>query len=113
MRFLLLIAHDDRFRGDPELIESIHEWIDARSAEGVRLFGAPLVPADQAVTIRRHAGRLETHEGPFTAGDLHAAAIEMIECENLDEATKIASSHPMAARASIEIRPVWEDLEQR
>jgi hypothetical protein len=36
----------------------------------------------------------------------------MIECENIDRAVEVAQTHPMADRASVEVRPVWPELER-
>jgi hypothetical protein len=35
------------------------------------------------------------------------AGIDIIECENLDEAVEVAAKHPMAAYSMIEVRPFW------
>ena len=112
MRFLLLIAHDHTFRADPELIQSIFEWIETQTEAGVRISGAPLAPPDQAVTVEIRDGATNIVEQPFTAGPLHTAAFEMIECTDLDAAIAIAATHPMAQRATIEVRPIWSELEQ-
>ena len=104
MRFLLIMAHDEKFKSDQGLIESIFEWIDNQSQAGVRVMGAPLMPPGEARTVRHPGAEAEISPGPFTAGPLHTAAVEMIECEDIDQAVAIASTHPMAKRATIEQR---------
>lgn len=111
MRFLLLIAHDEKFRSDPELIASIHAWIENQSAAGVRVLGAPLKPPAEAKTLHNQDATAAIRPGPFTAGPLHTAAVEMIECEDLDAAVAVAATHPMSKRATIEVRPIWSELE--
>jgi hypothetical protein len=37
-------------------------------------------------------------------------AYELIEATDLPTAVALAATHPMAAAATIEVRPVWEDL---
>lgn len=110
MQFLLIIAHDDTFRASRELVASIHRWIDASSQRGVRVRGAPLKPSAQAITIQVRDGALARRNGPFSDSRDQIAAFELIECADVEEAVEIASSHPMAAAATIEIRPVWPEL---
>lgn len=111
MRFLLIIAHDHTFQADTELIGSILEWIETQSEAGVRISGAPLTPPDQARTVEVRDGTTSISEQPFTPGPLHTAAFEMIECADLDVAVAIAATHPMSQRATIEVRPIWSELE--
>ncbi len=113
MRFLMIIAHDDQFSADHELLASIFQWIDRQAKAGVRVTGAPLTPPDQARTVSVRNDSLDITPGPFTLGPLHTAAFEIIECDNLDSALSIASTHPMAKRATIEVRPIWAELEHR
>ncbi len=108
MQFLLIIAHDDKFRASQDLISNIYQWIDENSA--VRVRGAPLRPSDEAVTIQVRDGVLSKRSGPFSESPDQMAAFELIECSDVDEAVNLASSHPMAAAATIEIRPVWPEL---
>ena len=112
MRFVLLMAHDDTFHGDPDLVSAIHAWIAEQTAVGVRVMGVPLTPPAEATTISGGSDQAVWVEGPFTSGPLHTAALEIIECADLQAARAIAQSHPMAARATIEVRPVWDALEQ-
>ena len=110
MQFLMIMAHDSEFSADQELVNSIFEWIEAHTKAGVRVTGAPLMPPDQARTISVKNHVLDVTPGPFTTGPLHTAAFEVIECDNLDSAVSIASTHPMATRATIEVRPIWAEL---
>ena len=109
MKFLLIIAHDDQFQGDPALVRSIQTWVTAHTEKGIRLVGAPLKPPSEARTINPDGSKDVSH-APFSPGPLHTAAFELIECPDMEAATTIAQSHPMATRATIEVRPVWEEL---
>ncbi|MEN9306637.1 MAG: hypothetical protein RL173_569 [Fibrobacterota bacterium] len=51
MKFLFLIAHDDTFAPTPKLLKAIHAWVDNAESTGLRLAGAPLVPAQQGRTV--------------------------------------------------------------
>ena len=78
---------------------------------GVRLDGRPL-----AATGRRRdrqgprAAKRRPAEVPFAASAEQMAAYEVLDCADLDEAVGSASTHPMAAAGTIEVRPVWEEL---
>jgi hypothetical protein len=113
MQFLLIIAHDDTFRSSRELVASIHEWIEEQSERGVRRYGAPLRPSAEATTIEVRDGMASRRSGPFGDGREQMAAFELIECTDLERAVEIASSHPIAAAAKIEVRPVWSELSRR
>lgn len=108
MQFLLMIAHDDEFRASQDLLSSIYRWIEENAA--VRVRGAPLKPSAEAVTIQVRDGALSRRSGPFSDAPDQMAAFELIECADVEEAVEIAASHPMAAAATIEIRPVWAEL---
>ncbi len=110
MLFLLIIAHDEAFAPDDKLFADIHAWIADMDATGVRRGGKPLRPAGDAVTVRLRDGATVCTPGPFSGADEQMCAYDLIECADIVRATRIAASHPMAARASVEVRPVWEDI---
>lgn len=110
MHFLLIIAHDEEFRPSEDLISSIYQWIKDNSRRGIRIHGAPLKPSAEAISVQPRDGALSTRSGPFSDSNDQIAAFELIECANIEEAVSIASTHPMAAEATIEVRPVWSDI---
>ena len=77
---------------------------------GVRLDGRPLRPSADAVTVRVRGGKAAISQGPVAAAADQMAAYELLDCTDLEEATRLAATHPMAAVGTIEIRPVWEEL---
>ena len=89
----------------------IEDWVAQMDARGVRTFGDRLQPAADATTVRVRKGELLVTDGPFVEGKDYIAGIDIIECDNLDEAIEIARLHPMATHGLVEIRPfwVWED----
>lgn len=113
MLFLFIIAHDDVFAPDAKLFADIHAWIADMDAKGVRRGGNPLRPAQDAVTVRLRDGAVVCTPGPFSRADEQMCAYELIECADMASAMRIAASHPMAARASVELRLVWEDIASR
>lgn len=110
MKFLFLIAHDDTFAPTPKLLRAIHAWVDKAAANGIRLAGAPLVPANQGRTVRVRDKVVKVSNGPFSKSREQVCAYELVECDSFEAALEVAKSHPMAAAATIEVRPVWETL---
>ena len=114
MQYLLFInTAPDIDRSVPPEKEpmDIEDWVDQMDARGVRKFGDRLQAAQDATTVRVRQGELLVTDGPFVEGKDYIAGIDIIECDNLDEAIEIARLHPMATHGLVEIRPfwVWED----
>jgi hypothetical protein len=110
MLYLLIICHDDSFAPSEGLIAAIQEWDLEMDRRGVRLDGRPLRPPADAVTVRVRHGEPVIDEGPFAATPEQMAAYELLDCADIEEAVGFASTHPMAAAGTIEVRPVWEEL---
>jgi hypothetical protein len=109
MKYVLLICDDevdpptmDELDADP-----VHQaWLE--QSRGPELWGARLRPTADATTVRVRNGEVLVSDGPFAETKDFVGGVSAIECENLDEAIKIAAGHVYARRGSIEIRPVWE-----
>lgn len=110
MKYLLIIAHDDAFRPASTLVSEIQAWISETMQRGIRVHGNPLQPADTGVTVRVRGGRRMQTSGPFSQSKEQLCAYELIDCKDMEAALDAAASHPMAAAASIEVRPVWNEL---
>ncbi|MBP8303918.1 MAG: transcription initiation protein [Phycisphaerae bacterium] len=110
MQYLLIISHDDRFRPTEDLLENIGAWIRRMEDRGIRVHGNPLQPPGTATTVRIRKGKLAVTKGPLAKSREKMCAYELIECSGPEEAIAIASQHPMAKAATIEVRPVWNEL---
>jgi hypothetical protein len=110
MQFLLIICHDDNFRPTERLISDIHTWTKEMTDRGIRVYGNPLRPAGDATTVRVRNGKLTRTNAPFTNSTEKMCAYELIEYGSTDEAVEVASKHPMAKAATIEVREVWNEL---
>jgi hypothetical protein len=110
VKFLFIISHDDAFAPTETLLGDIHAWVRATSERGVRIHGNPLKPASEAVTVRMRKGKTKLTPGPFADTEEKMCAYELVECDGLDTATRLAAEHPMARVATIEVRPVWSEL---
>lgn len=110
MHYLLIICHDDAFRTTETLVADILGWIKEMERRGIRVYGNPLRPPGEATTVRVRCGKLTRINGPFTNSTEKMCAYELIKCANIEDAIEVASLHPMAKAATIEVRPVWEEL---
>lgn len=88
----------------------IGEWIAEMEKRGIRRHGNPLKPPGEAVTVRVRNGNPHIAMGPFSNAKEKMCAYELIEAPGMEEAVALASRHPMAKAATIEVRPVWDEL---
>jgi hypothetical protein len=110
MKYLLIISHDDFFTPTETLLQDIGAWIKEMERRGVRVYGNPLRPAGDAITVRVREGKVVLKKGPFANSKEKMCAYELIECSGNEEAIEVASQHPMAKAATIEVRPIWNEL---
>lgn len=111
LQYLLIISHDADFQPTESLVGDIFAWIEDATAQGKRIAGKPLQPADTAQTIRIRDGREHIVGGPFSDSAEQMCAFELVDCRDQDEALELARRHPMAKAATIEVRPVWMERE--
>jgi hypothetical protein len=63
-----------------------------------------------ARTLRRKSDRFQVVDGPFAETKEVLAGFQLVECENIDEATAIAQRFPgLQLGVTIEIRPVGDN----
>ena len=84
------IINDDRLRDSGHLLE----------AQALR---AP----STSVTVRVRGGDVSTTDGPFAEIKEHLGGFVLIEARDIDEATDIAATFPVARYGSIEVRPAY------
>jgi len=110
MQFLLIVAHDYAFAPTEDLVGGIMSWIKHMTDQGVRIEGRPLRPASEATTLRIRYGQLQRVASTFSDSTEQMCAFELVECRDLEHAVEVARQHPMAAAATIEVRPIWSSL---
>jgi len=110
MHYLLIISHDDYFAPTPKLVPEIVAWTKKRRDERVLVDSNPLVPSSQAITVRVREGIVQRKNGPFAKSREKMCAYALISAKSMDDAVSIAITHPMARAATIEVRPVWQEL---
>lgn len=113
MQYLLIISHDDAFAPTETLLQEIGVWIGEMEPRGVLVYGNPLRPAGEAVTVRVRGGMTVMKKGPFARSKEKMCAYALIECSSDAEAVEVAARHPMARAATVEVRPVWNALAGR
>ena len=80
------------------------------TASGELVGTEALADTSQAKTVRVRDGNMLLTHGPFADSGEKMAAYELIECASMDEAIRVASLHPMARAATVEVRPIWAEL---
>lgn len=110
MKYMLIIGHDENFGPSRSLISRIVAWNDAMREKGTLLDSHPLKPWDEAKTVRTRNGKVEVDAGSFSDSANKISAYALVECRSEAEAIAVASTHPMAAEAVVEVRPIWEGL---
>jgi hypothetical protein len=89
------IVNDDRLRASGHLLE----------AQALR---AP----STAMTVSVRDDRISVTDGPFAEIKEHLGGFVLIEAANMEEATRIAATFPVARYGKIEIRPAYSIREE-
>jgi len=106
MRYMLIYA------SDPDLA---HEWNDEAHAANlawveetirtrVNLQGARLRPAADATTVKIRDGELIITDGPYAETKEQIAGYDLLECDSLDEAVRLAAENPHSRAGVVEVR---------
>jgi len=115
MKYAMLIFGDDREwaalspADEEDLMKQVYAWYErwqptGKIAEG----GAELEPRDTAKTVRAGAnGEPVITDGPYLELKEVVGAVVLLECDDIDEATRIAATWPLGAGMSaLEVRPL-------
>jgi hypothetical protein len=84
------IVNDDRLRESGHLLEAL-----------------ALRAPETAVTVRVRGDTVSATDGPFAEIKEHLGGFVLIEARDMDEATEIAATFPVARFGSIEVRPAY------
>jgi len=74
---------------------------------GIRLMGNRTRPASDAATVRVRNREVLLTAGPYAETKELVAGFDVLKCADPDEASDVASRHPMAWHGAIELRPFW------
>jgi hypothetical protein len=96
----------------PEYGEEMKEYSEfGRAAAAVIRGGNALYPTATATTVRVAGGKggeIVTTDGPYAETKEALTGFYLLECADLDEAVKVASTIPAAWDGAVEVRPVIE-----
>jgi hypothetical protein len=114
MNYLLLICSEGDSTPAQEAMmrEHVPSWVDEMGGRGVRLAGKQLDGPETAKTVRVRSGETLISDGPFVETKECIAGLDILDCENLDEAIEIAAKHPVSWVHSIEVRPFFDYAER-
>jgi len=108
MRYLMFICRDAAIEFSAEdratIGADVEAWVTEMEARGVRLEGHVLAPVDDAVNVRTRGGETTVGRGPLAGTGEPIAGFNVLDCADLDEATEVASKHPMTRFGSVELR---------
>jgi hypothetical protein len=107
MNYLMLVCVEGESTEEQSALTRQHvvPWVDEMDGRGVRLAGKPLDGPDTARSVRVRDGETLVSDGPFADTKEFIGGLDLLQCENLDEAIEVASKHPMSWFHSLELRP--------
>jgi hypothetical protein len=114
MKYLCLVygeekALDALSKGETEaLVDESLAYDDVLRKSGQYLVSAALQPVETVKTLRVRKRETVITDGPFAETKEQMLGFILIEAEDLNDAVRVAAKIPMAARGSIEVRPVLE-----
>ena len=108
MKYMLLVCGDDT--ADATGMAPVGPWVEEHGVRrGARLYGHRLQLPDTAVTVRVRDGEVLRTDGPFAETKEYVAGFDVVDCDSLEEAVRIAAGHPVATIGAMEVRPFWDE----
>jgi hypothetical protein len=89
-------------------LKAIRSWVDEMTDRGIRLHGSSLRSATEARLVRVREGEMLVSDGPYAETKEHVGGYDVIECADLDTAVEVATAHPLARTATVEVRPLGD-----
>jgi len=116
VKFLMLVcveegpdeADADAQDADAAEDDESFPWLDDVIARGIRLDGDRLKPPREARTVAVRDGEMLVSDGPFAETKEVICGYDVLECDSIEEAVRVAAAHPVAAFGKIEVRPFWK-----
>ena len=112
MQYILLIYSSDEMwenKSADEINQIMGEYnafTESIVKSGNFKAGEELQPATAATTVRVRNGKPQLTDGPFAETREQLGGFYLIEADNLDQATQIASRIPSAREGCVEVRPI-------
>ena len=114
MKFMMLVcAEEGPEPAEPDAAgeagdDGSFPWLEDVDARGIRLDGDRLAPTSQARTVAVRDGEMLVSDGPFAETKEVICGYDILECDSIEEAVRVAAAHPVAAFGRIEVRPFWK-----
>ena len=113
MQYLLMCCFDEKaWESIPEsqrdgIMQEYGEWVQDVSRSGHYLAGGKLQSSATATTVRTKNGKAAITDGPFAETKEQLGGYHLLECQDLDEALRIAKRIPtLRVGGTIEVRPL-------
>jgi hypothetical protein len=112
MQYILLIYSSQKMWDGktPEQINQVmgeyNAFTESIVKSGNFKAGEELQPTTAATTVRVRNGKTQVTDGPFAETREQLGGFYLIEADNLDQATQIASRIPSAREGCVEVRPI-------
>jgi hypothetical protein len=106
MNYLMLVCSEDAPvppDADVENAPDIEDWCEQVAEH--RVYGYALAAPATARTVRVRNGKTIVTDGPYVEAKEFICGFDLLECEDIDAAVKIAAAHPVAHHRMIELRP--------
>jgi hypothetical protein len=105
MKYLLLLCADET-TPRVDIAAECGAWSAHMGVRHLLVLG--LYPPDTASTVRVRYGEVLFTDGPFAETKEQMGGLSVIECDSMEEARRIASTHPWARYGMIEVRQLLE-----
>jgi hypothetical protein len=113
MQYLLMCCFEEKaWDRIPEsqrdgIMQEYGQWVQDVSRSGHYLAGGKLQSSAAATTVRAKNGKATITDGPFAETKEQLGGYHLLECEDLDEALRIAKRIPtLRVGGTIEVRPL-------
>ena len=114
MKYLCLLAGEPGSGPAPgtaefqQMLADFGEATSAMAAAGVLVDSGPLQPPETATTVQVREGETLLMDGPFAEIKEHLGGFVLIEARDMEEATAIAATFPVARYGMIEVRAAFD-----
>jgi hypothetical protein len=112
MKYMMMFWVDEAAEATPDedaaMLIAVKSWVEQMTESGVLVHGGALRSAGEAAIVHVSDGEVLVSDGPFAETTEQIGGYSVIECDGLDAAVQIATGHPLARIATVEVRPYWD-----
>lgn len=88
-------------------VAAVQSWVELMSQRDVLTDKGALRSVREGRIVRVRDAEVLVSDGPYAETKEQMGGYDVIECASLDEAVRLAASHPLARSAAVEVRPFW------